>query len=298
MVSSSTIEVPHLGGIKAGYALSGNGYDSSKPTVVMINSMCTTVALYRDQFEDKKLTDAVNLLAIEPLGHGSTSSPSEHFTYWDSAIMALQVMDKLGIKKAFALGTSQGGWIVVRMALLMPEKILGLLPLGTSMDYESAESRDQGAWEPTAIIGPFVDKWTSKTETPEFVVDDIWCGMVAGLGFSGTVSAETTDFWKETVKRTYTGDEGRKKVRMASINLLSRDGLLPRLGDIKCPVYWLQGTEDAPFGKTVPVEQIKLFTSSKEAKLTMVQGGGHYLNATSPQEVNEAILDIVKKYGN
>lgn len=28
----------------------------------------------------------------------------------------------------------------------------------------------------------------------------------------------------------------------------------------------------------------------------MVQGGGHYLNATSPREVNEAILDIVKKY--
>lgn len=127
MISSSTIDVPHLRGIKAGYFLSGSGYDSSKPTVVMINSMCTTVALYQQQFEDKNLTDAVNLLAIEPLGHGSTSTPNEHFTYWDSAIMALQVMDKLGIKKAFALGTSQGGWIVVRMALLMPEKVCFLV---------------------------------------------------------------------------------------------------------------------------------------------------------------------------
>lgn len=119
-------------------------------------------------------------------------------------------------------------------------KILGLLPLGTSMDYESAESREQGAWEPNNIIGPFVEKWTSRTETPEFIIDDVWCGMVASLGFSGTVSAETIDFWKETVKHTYTGDEGRIKARMASINLLSRDGLLRRLQDIKCPVYWLQ----------------------------------------------------------
>lgn len=93
----------------------------------MINSMCTTVALYQQQFEDKNLTDAVNLLAIEPLGHGSTSSRNEHFTYWDSAIMALQVMDKLGIKRAFALGTSQGGWVVVRMALLMPEEVCFLV---------------------------------------------------------------------------------------------------------------------------------------------------------------------------
>lgn len=108
------------------------------------------------------------------------------------------------------------------------------------MDYESAESREQGAWEPNAIIGPFVEKWTSKTETPEFIIDDVWCGMVASLGFSGTVSAETLAFWKETLKRTYIGEEGRKKVRMASINLLSRDGLLLRLQDIQCPVYWLQ----------------------------------------------------------
>jgi len=86
--------------------------------------MCTTVSLYRDQFSDKKLTDAMNLLAIEPLGHGATSTASEHFTYWDTAIMALQVMDTLGIKKAFALGTSQGGWMVVRMALLAPEKVV------------------------------------------------------------------------------------------------------------------------------------------------------------------------------
>lgn len=123
MAATKTIQVPHLGGITAGYALSNDRYDPAKPTCVLINSMCTTVSLYRDQFSDAALTDAMNLLAIEPLGHGSTSCPSEHFTYWDSAWMALQVMDQLGIDKAFALGTSQGGWIVTRMALLAPDRV-------------------------------------------------------------------------------------------------------------------------------------------------------------------------------
>jgi pimeloyl-ACP methyl ester carboxylesterase len=41
--------------------------------------------------------------------------------------MNLQVMEKLGIKKAFVLGTSQGGWVTVRMALLAPEKVRRLL---------------------------------------------------------------------------------------------------------------------------------------------------------------------------
>ncbi|KAL2010696.1 hypothetical protein VTN00DRAFT_6503 [Thermoascus crustaceus] len=296
MAATKTIEVPHLGGIKAGYALSGDSYDASKPTVVLINSMCTTVSLYRDQFSNTKLTDAVNLLAIEPLGHGATSTAAEHFTYWDTATMALQVMDKLGIEKAFALGTSQGGWIVLRMALLAPNRILGLLPLGTSMDSESADSRTKGCWDPFPIITPFLQSWTSATPTPDFVIDDVWCGLVATLGFGNAVTPETVEFWKSTVRDVYRGDEGRRKVRMASICLLERDGLLLRLPDIKCPVYWLQGTEDAPYGQTVPAEQIKLFTSSKEAKLIPVQGGGHYLNATSPAEVTDAILEMVSKY--
>ena len=121
MAAKTTINVPHLGGISAGYR--STGIDPAKPTVVLINSMCTTSSLYNDQFNSKSLTDAVNLLAIEPLGHGATSSASEHFTYWDSAIMALQVMEAQGVKKAFVLGTSQGGWIVVRMSLLAPEKV-------------------------------------------------------------------------------------------------------------------------------------------------------------------------------
>lgn len=139
MAATTTIKVPHLGGITAGYRLSGDAIDASKPTVVLVNSMCTTSSLFNAQFESKTLTDAVNLLAIEPLGHGATSCPQEHFTYWDSALMSLQVMEALGVQKAFALGTSQGGWIVTRMALLAPERVLSTVTatladqLGTQM---------------------------------------------------------------------------------------------------------------------------------------------------------------------
>ena len=155
MAAKTTIKVPHLGGIDAGYRVSGDEIDASKPTLVLVNSMCTTSSLFESQFGAKDLTDAVNLLAIEPLGHGATSVKSEHFTYWDSAIMNLQVMEALGVDKAFTLGTSAGGWIVVRMALLAPEKILGVLPLGTSMDYEAADSREKGCWGPRTQLGPF-----------------------------------------------------------------------------------------------------------------------------------------------
>lgn len=122
MSNTRTLDVPHLGGIKAGYQMP-NAYDPSKPTLVLVNSFTTSSDLYRSQYEDKDLTSAVNLVAIELLGHGQTRTKSENFTYWDTAIMSLQVMEALGVKKAFVLGTSQGGWITVRMALLAPDKV-------------------------------------------------------------------------------------------------------------------------------------------------------------------------------
>ncbi|KAK3990695.1 Alpha/Beta hydrolase protein [Cladorrhinum sp. PSN332] len=297
MAATTTITVPHLGGIKAGYRIS-SPFNPALPTAVLLNSMCTTVSLYDAQFSSTSLAAATNLLAIEPLGHGATSSPSEHFTYWDTAIMAIQVLDALKIDKVFAIGTSQGGWIVVRMALLAPERILGILPLGTSMDSESADSRTKGAWDPLAQLKPFHDKWASPVPTPDFVVDEVWRGMVASLGFdSGEgVPEETIKFWDETLKDVYKGDEGRKKVRMALICLLERDGLLLRLGDVKCPVYWLQGSHDPVFGTKLAQEQVKLFKSSPEARLTLVEGGSHYLNATKPKAVEDALFEMVEKY--
>ncbi|KAH7316745.1 Alpha/Beta hydrolase protein [Stachybotrys elegans] len=294
MAAKSTLRVPHLRGIDVGYRLSGKRIDPEKPTVVLLNSMCVTSSLYEAQFASGLLTGLVNLLAIEPLGHGATTTSAEHWTYWDSAHMALETMEALGVEKAFVLGTSQGGWIAVRMALLAPDKILGLLPLGTSMDSESEASREMGGWDPEPLLTPFYEKWS--VSTPDFVVDEVWCGMVGQLGFSGTASAETLAFWGRTLKEVYSGEEGRKKLRMALLNLMERDGLLRRLRDIKCPVYWLQAANDPVFGKVIPAEHIKLFTSSPEATLTFVEAGGHYLSATSPLETEEAIVKMVNTY--
>lgn len=113
--------VPHLGGIDAGYRYSST--DCSLPTLVLINPFTTTSDYYQPEFESEQLTSKFNLLAVEPLGHGATQTKSETFTYWDSAIMAIQLLDVLGIDQAFVMGTSQGGWIAARMALLSPQKV-------------------------------------------------------------------------------------------------------------------------------------------------------------------------------
>lgn len=117
--------------------------------------------------------------------------------------------------------------------------------------------------------------------------------MVGGVGFGAHATPETVAFWTEVLQQVYAGDEGRRKAKMAVLNLLTRDGLLARLRDVRCPVRWLQGTKDVPYGVRVPAEQIKMFTSAPSAELSFVEDGDHYLNATNPDEVAEAMLLMV-----
>ena len=271
-------------------------YDPSKPTLVLINSFTTSSDLYTSQYGDPKLTSAMNLLAIELLGHGRTRTPYENFTYWDTALMNLQVMEALGIKKAFVLGTSQGGWITVRMALLAPEKIEGIVPLGTSMDSESERTRSLGCWDAIDFCTKIIEKWTTTKATPDFEPDDDFCKFLIDVGFGKNCDSSVRDYWKKTIKSNYQGDDGRKRARMAAINLRGRDGLHGRLFDVRCPVMWLQGTDDPIYSVANAEQEIQMFVNSPETKLVTVQNGQHFLSASHPKEVNDALIEFVGKW--
>lgn len=86
MSKVKTIRVPHLGGIDAGYQMP-HPYDDSKPTLVLVNSFTTDSELYQKQFQSKELTDAMNLISIELLGHGQTRTRCRQFTYWGECVV-------------------------------------------------------------------------------------------------------------------------------------------------------------------------------------------------------------------
>ena len=85
---------------------------------------------------------------------------------------------------------------------------------------------------------------------------------------------------------------------MATINLRDRDSLHGRLDDIRCPVLWLQGTSDAVYSVANAEEEIKLFENSSDAQLQTVEGGQHFLSESNAAEVDAAVGDFVKRYGN
>lgn len=296
MSDTKTINVPHLGGSRIGYRF-GADYNSKLPTLVLVNSFTTSSELYHPQFSDKGLADKVNLLALEPYGHGETRTESSQFTYWDSAIANLQVLDQLGISSAFALGTSQGGWIVTRMAILAPDRIKGIIPLGTSMDYESAASREMGCWDAGAFCSPWINDLATRVG-PNWEPSDEYCNDLINPAFGATIDGETRAFWIAHLKASYMGDDGRHRLRMATINLRDRDDLRGRLDYVECPVLWLHGSEDVVYSVAHAEKEIERFTKARSAEFKVIEGGHHFLSATKPKEVNKHTLAFIERWSN
>ncbi|KAG9251911.1 Alpha/Beta hydrolase protein [Emericellopsis atlantica] len=289
-----TVLVPHLGGIKVGYRVSEPVLDPAKPVVVMFNPFTTTAEYYLPEFKNKALRDSLNLVAIEPLGHGQTRlMKTESFTYWDSAIMAFQVLDTLGIDKVFALGTSQGGWIAARMALLAPERVKGIIALGSSMDAETAKSRELGCWDGPAACSGLVTLAGNLAPAHDFEPGDSYYDFLMEIGYGKAIDKEMRDFWARTIRETYHGDKGKRRICMAAVALAGRDGLHERLSLVKCPVLWMQGTDDVVFSFRQAEEDIKLFINSASTKLVRCEGGVHFLGRTHPEKIQQELLEFV-----
>ncbi|TQS33973.1 hypothetical protein Golomagni_05666, partial [Golovinomyces magnicellulatus] len=236
-----TLTVPHLKGIEVGYRLSVAEVDHSKPTVVLFHPFTTTADYYLPEFKSSALLNVANLLAVELLGHGRTRAKNaESFNYWDSAIMTLQLLDNLAIDKFIALGTSQGGWMAARMALIAPERVMGIVPIGSSMDYESSRSRELGCWNGPEATSALVELGGNFAPADDFEPGNDYNEFLMDVGYGKTVDEPTKAFWAKSLHDTYHGDEGKRRICMAAVALAGRDGLLQRLPYIRCPVLWLQ----------------------------------------------------------
>lgn len=105
------------------------------------------------------------------------------------------------------------------------------------MDYESDRSRKLGCWESFEALDATITGFSIPNS--EFVPGDDFAGFLIDSGFGTDCPAETRQYWKSETAKNYQGDEGRKRLRMAAINLRDRDGLYSRLSDVVCPVLWL-----------------------------------------------------------
>lgn len=213
--------------------------------------------------------------------------------------MIAQVMDTLGIRKAFIAGTSQGGFIAVRVALYIPDRIVGIIPIGTMMDKEGERAMSLGCWNGPEMTEGIV-KETANTESAsaDYVVSDGIVQAILDASFGSKLDEDAKSTFTASMKKVYSGEAGKKKLRQAVINLRERDGLHGRLSEIKAPVLWIHGDEDTVFSVKNAQEEIKLFTNSVKAEVKVIAGGQHITGWTNAKEVNHEIAAFITEYNH
>lgn len=242
------------------------------PTVVLLHAFLTDSRMFDPQVE--ALGRDFRLIAVDERGHGGTPGDGP-FDYWDVARDVLGLLDELQVERAAVVGTSQGGFVGMRLALLAPERVSALAVLGTSADAQAPEI--------AAGYLQMGEVWAAKGGTPELV--DTMVAICLGESAPDAVRERWREIWAQVP-----GDRV-----LANIHpLVGRDSLVERLAEITCPTLVLHGSADAAY-PVAHAQQIAEGVPGAEP-LVLIEGGGHFLSLTDADEVNPALRAFLLRH--
>lgn len=203
------------------------------------------------------LADVARLVAVDLPGHGGTGAGGcrrvEDYAAW-----VLGLLDALGLDRAVLVGHSMGGAIVQTLALGYPERVAGLVLVGTG-----GRLRVQ-----PRILDLFRDGSPEGAE------------LVTGLAYSpktppeAVVEAERA--FRETPTAVTLGD------------FLACDGFdaMARLSGVTAPTLVVVGADDR---LTPPKYAAYLARTIPGARLVEIEAAGHFPQLEQPGAVNQAL---------
>src|SRR5690349_12984629 len=130
----TTVEVP---GARLTYDTAGNAGD---PPVVFIHAGVATRAMWDPQFRD--LAHDHFVVRYDTRGFGESRGEDVPFANRDDLI---RILDAVGLERATLVGCSRGGGIALDTALEHPDRVAGLVTIGSvpsGMDYSAVASTE------------------------------------------------------------------------------------------------------------------------------------------------------------
>lgn len=198
-----------------------------------------------------KLEERGRVTRIDQRGHGQSDAPPGPYSRADLAADVIAVLDAEGIDQTILVGHSMGGIVAMEAALAYPDRISGLVLIGTTSE---CREKIAGWYERIALAGER--------------------DGVAGLGRA---------IYGEKSTKQIAGDaQGIAHVTRMLKSLYS-DPLTPKLGDIRCPALMTVGEKD-PMGPKAS-EIVHAAMSEGRAELLRVPDKGHWLQLEAVDEV-------------
>jgi pimeloyl-ACP methyl ester carboxylesterase len=165
------------------------------------------------------LPATIHAVAMDQRGHGAADKPADGYTLPDLADDVVAFLDAVGLTSAVLLGSSSGGYLAQQVAVRAPNRVDGLVLVGSP---RSLRGRPSFADEVDRLTDPVDRGWVKASldwfprfhDIPDWYVKDrvddgvrmpagVWRTSLNGLGTAvpptetGTITAPTLIIWGE-----------------------------------------------------------------------------------------------------
>jgi pimeloyl-ACP methyl ester carboxylesterase len=179
----------------------------------------------------ERLSPRHRCVAFDMRGYGETTY--ERDDGWTPVADAVAVLDAAGLERPIVVACSMGGQLAIDLALARPERVAGLLLIGTAVRGAPYPDLTEG---PTAELNAQFEVAEAAGDLEELGRLDAWMWL-DGPSAEGRVSGPVRDLFLEMNGRALSaedpGDQGELPPAW------------PRLGEIAVPTLMLLGRLDA-----------------------------------------------------
>jgi len=232
-----------------GYEDTGSG----DPPVVCLHGLVDDLSIWSRLVAS--LAGDHRVIRMDQRGHGGSGTPDGPYTREDLARDVVGLLDGLGIERAVLMGHSMGGIVAMTTALEHPDRIAGLVLIGTASQCTEKVAR--------------------------------WYERIAVAGESDGLAGLARAIYGEKSTKRIVGDAHGIAHVTRTLESLHEDPLTPRLRRVGCPVLLLVGEKD-PMGPKAS-EIIAAALPSGASDLRVLPGRGHWLHVEAPDAVVEMV---------
>ena len=220
------------------------------------------------------LPDSIRAFALTLRGHGDSTHPATGYGFDDFAADIEAFMDALQIECAVLTAHSASGFFAQRFAIDHPERILGLVFIGSPLTLREHPGLDQ-AWD--AIFSTLADPID-----PQFVKEMQ----------SGTLAKPVSeDFFEILVAEAL--KVPARVWREAFHHLLNQD-LSEEVRNIRAPTLIVWGDQDAILTRA---DQDVLVEAIRGSRLVVYEGAGHSPHWEGPNRFASDVATFVETLG-